>query len=156
MFVLEQEEYQREGITWTFIDFGLDLQSCIDLIEKPLGIFSILEEESMFPKASDKTFEEKLNSNHMGKTPNFVKPKGGKGAKEAHFAVVHYAGTVPYNVMGWLEKNKDPVNDSVIEQFRKGGNKLIKSLFEDPEPEMGAKAKRAKGSTFQTVSALYR
>ena len=96
MFVLEQEEYQREGIAWTFIDFGLDLQACIDLIEKPLGVFSILEEESMFPKASDKTFEEKLNTNHMGKTANFVKPKGGKGAKEAHFAVVHYAGKIKY------------------------------------------------------------
>jgi len=34
MFVLEQEEYSREGIAWTFIDFGLDLQACIELIEK--------------------------------------------------------------------------------------------------------------------------
>ena len=56
---------------------------------KPLGIFSILEEESMFPKASDKTFEEKLKNNHMGKTSSFVNPKGNK---EAHFAIVHYAG----------------------------------------------------------------
>jgi len=44
MFILEQEEYKREGIDWVFIDFGMDLQACIDLIEKPLGIMSILEE----------------------------------------------------------------------------------------------------------------
>ncbi|XP_028643141.1 myosin-7-like, partial [Grammomys surdaster] len=49
MFVLEQEEYKKEGIEWTFIDFGMDLQACIDLIEKPMGIMSILEEECMFP-----------------------------------------------------------------------------------------------------------
>uniref|UniRef100_A0A3P8WZF5 Myosin heavy chain 7-like n=1 Tax=Cynoglossus semilaevis TaxID=244447 RepID=A0A3P8WZF5_CYNSE len=52
MFVLEQEEYKKEGIEWTFIDFGMDLQACIDLIEKPMGIMSILEEECMFPKVS--------------------------------------------------------------------------------------------------------
>ena len=106
MFVLEQEEYQREGIVWTFIDFGLDLQACIDLIEKPLGIFSILEEESMFPKASDKTLEEKLKNNHMGKTNNFVKPKASSkdsSAKEAHFAIVHYAGTLHINLEKWLD-----------------------------------------------------
>ncbi|CAH2316400.1 myosin-4-like isoform X1 [Pelobates cultripes] len=50
MFVLEQEEYKKEGIDWEFIDFGMDVAACIELIEKPMGIFSILEEECMFPK----------------------------------------------------------------------------------------------------------
>uniref|UniRef100_A0A673IQ80 Myosin motor domain-containing protein n=1 Tax=Sinocyclocheilus rhinocerous TaxID=307959 RepID=A0A673IQ80_9TELE len=50
MFVLEQEEYKKEGIEWEFIDFGMNIAACIELIEKPMGIFSILEEECMFPK----------------------------------------------------------------------------------------------------------
>ncbi|CAG2167136.1 unnamed protein product, partial [Oppiella nova] len=166
MFVLEQEEYKREGIDWDFIDFGMDLAACIELIEKPMGILSILEEESMFPKASDKTFEEKLKTNHLGKSPNFVKPKPAKpGCQEAHFAIVHYAGTVPYNVTGWLEKNKDPLNDCVVDQFKHGSNKLIQAIFED-HPGLGGGddgggkggkgGGRKKGSGFQTVSGLYR
>jgi myosin heavy subunit len=60
-----------------------------------MGILSILEEESMFPKATDKTFEEKLMNNHLGKSPNFQKPKPPKpGQAAAHFAIGHYAGTV--------------------------------------------------------------
>ena len=60
-----------------------------------MGVLSILEEESMFPKATDKTFEEKLKTNHLGKCPLFVKPKPPKpGQTESHFAIVHYAGTV--------------------------------------------------------------
>ncbi|XP_045898345.1 myosin heavy chain, fast skeletal muscle-like [Micropterus dolomieu] len=82
MFVLEQEEYKKEGIEWEFIDFGMDLASCIELIEKPLGIFSILEEECMFPKASDTTFKNKLHDQHLGKTKAFEKPKPGKGKAE--------------------------------------------------------------------------
>ncbi|KAG8196052.1 hypothetical protein JTE90_007800 [Oedothorax gibbosus] len=161
MFVLEQEEYKREGIEWTFIDFGLDLQACIDLIEKPMGVLSILEEESMFPKASDKTFDEKLKNNHLGKSPNFVKPKPPKpGQQEAQFAIVHYAGTVPYNLNHWLEKNKDPLNDTVVDQFKHASNKLLNDIFEDhsglgvDDPKKGGG--RKKGSGFQTVSALYR
>ena len=62
---------------------------------QPMGLLSILEEECMFPKASDKTFQEKLFANHMGKTPNFMKPvKGTKGAANGHFALKHYAGVV--------------------------------------------------------------
>lgn len=67
----------------------------LPIFEQPMGILSILEEESMFPKATDKTFEEKLTTNHLGKSPNFLKPKPPKpGQQAAHFAIGHYAGNV--------------------------------------------------------------
>ncbi|XP_074106351.1 myosin heavy chain isoform X16 [Cotesia typhae] len=163
MFILEQEEYQREGIEWTFIDFGMDLQQTIDLIEKPMGILSILEEESMFPKATDKTFEEKLNNNHLGKSGNFLKPKPPKpGQQAAHFAIGHYAGNVPYNITGWLEKNKDPLNDTVVDQFKKSSNKLLIEIFADHPGQSGDGGKDAKGGRgkkgggFSTVSSSYK
>ncbi|XP_025158055.1 myosin heavy chain, muscle isoform X20 [Harpegnathos saltator] len=165
MFVLEQEEYTREGIEWAFIDFGMDLLACIDLIEKPMGILSILEEESMFPKATDKTFEEKLNNNHLGKSPNYLKPKPPKpGQQAAHFAIGHYAGNVPYNITGWLEKNKDPLNDTVVDQYKKSSNKLLVEIFADHPGQSGdagggggGKGGRGKkGGGFSTVSSSYR
>uniref|UniRef100_A0A8C2UD89 Myosin heavy chain, skeletal muscle, adult-like n=1 Tax=Coturnix japonica TaxID=93934 RepID=A0A8C2UD89_COTJA len=129
MFVLEQEEYKKEGIEWTFIDFGMDLAACIELIEKPMGIFSILEEECMFPKATDTSFKNKLYDQHLGKSSNFQKPKPTKGKVEAHFSLVHYAGTVDYNITGWLEKNKDPLNETVIGLYQKSSLKTLALLF---------------------------
>ena len=101
MFVLEQEEYMREGIEWEAVDFGMDLAKCIDLFEKPMGILPILEEETIYPKASDKTFEDKLKAQHLGKHDSFLRPQS-KTDKDAHFAVGHYAGIVSYNVTGWV------------------------------------------------------
>ena len=112
-FVTEQEEYVKEGIDWVMVDFGMDLAAAIIMFEKPMGIWAILEEESLFPKATDKSFEEKLKAS-LGKLPVFLKPQS-KTDKNAHFAISHYAGIVSYNVTGWLEKNKDPVNDSIVE-----------------------------------------
>uniref|UniRef100_A0A667XTH6 Myosin heavy chain 7 n=1 Tax=Myripristis murdjan TaxID=586833 RepID=A0A667XTH6_9TELE len=159
MFVLEQEEYKKEGIEWTFIDFGMDLQACIDLIEKPMGIMSILEEECMFPKASDATFKAKLYDNHLGKSNNFQKPRIVKGKPEAHFSLVHYAGTVDYNINNWLVKNKDPLNETVVGLYQKSNLKLLSFLFAnyagaDGKGKGGGSKK--KGSSFQTVSALHR
>uniref|UniRef100_A0A3Q3H1S6 Myosin heavy chain, fast skeletal muscle-like n=1 Tax=Labrus bergylta TaxID=56723 RepID=A0A3Q3H1S6_9LABR len=161
MFVLEQEEYKKEGIEWEFIDFGMDLAACIELIEKPMGIFSILEEECMFPKASDTTFKNKLYDQHLGKSNNFQKPKPVKGKAEAHFSLVHYAGTVDYSITGWLDKNKDPLNETVVQLYQKASLKLLAFLYisyssVDGKNGGAKKAAKKKGSSFQTVSALFR
>ncbi|KAF1507271.1 Myosin-4, partial [Eudyptula minor] len=164
MFVLEQEEYKKEGIEWEFIDFGMDLAACIELIEKPMGIFSILEEECMFPKATDTSFKNKLYDQHLGKSSNFQKPKPVKGKAEAHFSLVHYAGTVDYNISGWLDKNKDPLNETVVGLYQKSSLKLLSFLFSNyagAETSKcfysdGKKGAKKKGGSFQTVSAVFR
>ncbi|XP_032442257.1 myosin-4-like isoform X2 [Xiphophorus hellerii] len=161
MFVLEQEEYKKEGIEWEFIDFGMDLAACIELIEKPMGIFSILEEECMFPKSSDASFKNKLYDQHLGKNSCFLKPKAVKGKPEAHFTLVHYAGNVDYNISGWLEKNKDPLNESVVQLYQKSSNKTLAMLYAsfsgaEDSAAGSKKGSKKKGASFQTVSALFR
>merc|ERR1719191_495647 len=158
MFVVEQEEYVAEGIEWAPVDFGMDLAACIIMFEKPMGVWAILEEESLFPKATDKSFEEKLKAG-LGKCGPFAKPQS-KTDKNAHFAVIHYAGTVSYNVTGWLEKNKDPVNDTVVDCLKRSGNELLVHLWKDhpgqsapPEEEKGKKKKKGGGA--KTVSSVY-
>jgi len=169
MFVLEQEEYKKEGIQWTFIDFGLDLAKTIELIEKPLGIMSLLEEECMFPKASDKTFKDKLYTTHLGKTDAFGKSTSkSKGQKEVDFELYHYAGTVGYNIRNWLNKNKDPLNVTVVELYRKSTLPMMQNIWADYKSAeelieeekankgKGGKKKKGKGAAFMTVSAVHR
>ena len=124
MFTLEQEMYVREGLDWANVDFGMDLQKCIDMFEKPMGFLAIFEEESLFPKATDATFAEKLNTNMLGKWTQFAKANP-KPDPDAHFAVIHYAATVSYNLTGWLDKNKDPLNDTIVSD----NNQLMIFLF---------------------------
>merc|ERR1711976_147182 len=159
MFVVEQEEYVAEGVDWEMVDFGMDLQACIIMFEKPMGLWAILEEESLFPKATDKSFEEKLKAS-LGKLPVFLKPQS-KTDKNAHFAVSHYAGIVNYNVTNWLEKNKDPVNDTVVELFKSTSScKLLVHLWRDHpgQPTTAPKdegKKKKKGGGGKTVSSVY-
>merc|ERR1711884_902472 len=159
MFVVEQEEYVAEGIDWAMVDFGMDLAACIIMFEKPMGIWAIFEEESLFPKATDKSFEDKLKAQHLGKSAPFAKPQS-KTDKNAHFAIVHYAGTVSYNVTAWLEKNKDPVNDTVVDILKNASCELLVLLWRDhpgqsaPPEETGGKKKK-KGSGPKTVTSVY-
>ncbi|KAJ8959252.1 hypothetical protein NQ318_022515, partial [Aromia moschata] len=146
MFILEQEEYQREGIEWKFIDFGLDLQPTIDLIDKPMGIMALLDEECLFPKATDKTFVDKLVSAHS------VHPKFKKSDFRgvADFSIIHYAGKVDYCAKQWLMKNMDPQNENVVSLLQGSQDPFVIHIWKDAE-SLG----RAKGM-FRTVSYLYK
>merc|ERR1712088_713015 len=163
MFVLEQEEYVREGLEWGNVDFGMDLQKCIDMFEKPMGLLAIFEEESLFPKATDQSFAAKLHENLLDKplgAANFKKPSP-KPDPGAHFAVVHYAATVSYNLTNWLEKNKDPLNDTVVELMKNGSNSLLVECFYDHpgqptevKKDAGGGGKKKGGG--KTVTSFYK
>merc|ERR1719209_1556615 len=158
MFTLEQEMYVREGLDWANVDFGMDLQKCIDMFEKPMAFLAIFEEESLFPKATDATFAEKLMTNLLGKWTQFAKPNP-RPDPDAHFAVIHYAATVSYNLTGWLEKNKDPLNDTIVELIKNGSNELAIACFKDHpgQPLEAPKDQdRKKGKGGKTVSSYFK
>lgn len=126
VFKLEQEEYAREQIDWTFIDFS-DNQPCIDLIEGKLGILSLLDEESRLPMGSDDQFVTKLHHNFAADKQKFYKkPRFGKSA----FTVCHYALDVTYESDGFIEKNRDTVPDEQMEVLRKSSNPFMVEVLE--------------------------
>merc|ERR1711931_46721 len=149
MFVVEQEEYKKEGIEWKDVDFGMNLIATIELIEKKMGVLSMLEEECIVPKATDMTYLEKMMNKHLGKHASFGKPKPAKNKPEAHFEIHHYAGSVGYNVSGWLFKNKDPVNDAVVTMMSGSTNGLVALVFNES-------GEKKKGSSMATISAAHR
>ncbi|KAM3822448.1 myosin-10-like isoform 3-T3 [Vipera latastei] len=161
MFVLEQEEYQREGIEWNFIDFGLDLQPCIDLIERPAnppGLLALLDEECWFPKATDKSFVEKV-SQEQGSHPKFQKPR--QLRDKADFCIIHYAGRVDYKADEWLMKNMDPLNDNVATLLHQSTDKFTAELWKDVDRIVGldqvsGMGDLAFGSSYKTKKGMFR
>ena len=141
MFELEQEEYAREGIQWEYKNFGLDLQPTIDLIEasgNPIGILATLDEECIMPKATDATFTHKLHALWagepqlaQGEAPHPGREKYTPARFEQGFIVKHYAGEVEYRTEGWLEKNKDPLNDNLTRLLAASDEPYVAALFAD-------------------------
>ncbi|KAM3720134.1 Myosin heavy chain, non-muscle [Dirofilaria immitis] len=160
MFIFEQEMYRKEGIEWNFIDFGLDLQPTIDLIEKPLGVLSLLDEQCIFPKSTDKSYVEKLIAN-QSKHPKFIVPEF---RTKSDFAIVHYAGRVNYSADQWLMKNMDPLNDSVVFLFQNSTDQFVAEMWKNAEfASLGITDQtdyvfgaRTKGGMFRTVGQTYK
>ncbi|KAL9596273.1 MAG: hypothetical protein Q9219_005903 [cf. Caloplaca sp. 3 TL-2023] len=156
MFVLEQEEYAREQIEWKFIDFGKDLQPTIDLIElpNPIGIFSCLDEDSVMPKATDRSFTDKLHALWERKTPKYKPSRLAQG-----FVLTHYAAEVEYSTDGWLEKNKDPLNDNITRLMAASSDSHVAGLFADcadPDESVGVARSRVKKGLFRTVAQRHK
>lgn len=155
MFVLEQEEYAREQIEWQFIDFGRDLQPTIDLIElpNPIGIFSCLDEDCVMPKATDKSFTEKLNTLWNKKSTKYRPSRLGQG-----FILTHYAAEVEYSTEDWLQKNKDPLNNNITQLLATSTDKHIANIFADcaDSDDHGGRRSRVKKGLFRTVAQRHK
>uniref|UniRef100_A0A8C3L1A2 Unconventional myosin-Va n=1 Tax=Chrysolophus pictus TaxID=9089 RepID=A0A8C3L1A2_CHRPC len=113
VFKLEQEEYMKEQIPWTLIDF-YDNQPCINLIEAKMGVLDLLDEECKMPKGSDDTWAQKLYNTHLNKCALFEKPRLSNKA----FIIKHFADKVEYQCEGFLEKNKDTVYEEQIKVLK--------------------------------------
>nr|XP_033506797.1 unconventional myosin-Va isoform X2 [Epinephelus lanceolatus] len=128
VFKLEQEEYMREQIPWTLIDF-YDNQPCINLIEAKMGILDLLDEECKMPKGSDDSWAQKLYNTHLKTCSLFEKPRMSNRA----FIIQHFADKVEYQCDGFLEKNKDTVNEEQIHVLKASKFDLLVELFQDEE-----------------------
>ncbi|XP_025829097.1 unconventional myosin-Va [Agrilus planipennis] len=138
VFKLEQEEYIREEIAWTMIDF-YDNQPCIDLIEAKLGILDLLDEECRMPKGSDGSWTEKLYSK-CSKYKHFSKPRFGNFA----FVINHFADSVQYESVGFLEKNRDTVLDEQIFVLKNSKNSFVRRLLSDNQENMPTSGNKVK------------
>ncbi|XP_069622081.1 unconventional myosin-Va isoform X5 [Ranitomeya imitator] len=128
VFKLEQEEYMKEQIPWTLIDF-YDNQPCINLIEAKMGILDLLDEECKMPKGTDSTWAQKLYNTQLKTCALFEKPR----LSNVAFIIKHFADKVEYQCEGFLEKNKDTVFEDQVKVLKASKFKLLTELFQDDD-----------------------
>ncbi|CAH6875749.1 Myo5c [Phodopus roborovskii] len=126
VFKLEQEEYMKEDIPWTLIDF-YDNQPVIDLIEAKMGILELLDEECLLPHGTDENWLQKLYNNFVNKNSLFEKPR----MSNTSFIIQHFADKVEYQCEGFLEKNRDTVYDMLVEILRASKFHLCATFFQE-------------------------
>ncbi|XP_015236451.1 PREDICTED: unconventional myosin-VIIa-like [Cyprinodon variegatus] len=137
VFKLEQDEYNRENILWTHIDYQ-DNQSTLDILAtKPLNVLALIDEESNFPKGTDTSMLLKLNQIHSKGTV-YIPPKNDH---ETKFGIQHFAGRVDYDSKGFLEKNRDTLSLDLIQLVDTSSNKLLRQTF---SAELGASSDTEK------------
>ncbi|RLM61913.1 myosin-11-like [Panicum miliaceum] len=145
VFKMEQEEYTKEQIDWSYIEF-VDNQDVLDLIEKkPGGVIALLDEACMFPKSTHETFAQKLYQTFQ-RHKRFVKPK----LSRTDFTICHYAGEVLYQSDQFLDKNKDYVVAEHQELLSASKCSFISGLF-PPLPE-----ETSKSSKFSSIGARFK
>ncbi|KAK7895777.1 hypothetical protein WMY93_021102 [Mugilogobius chulae] len=145
VFKLEQEEYMKELIPWTLIDF-YDNQPCIDLIEAKLGILDLLDEECKVPKGTDQNWAQKLYKQHSS-SAHFQKPR----MSNVSFIVIHFADKVEYQCEGFLEKNRDTVFEEQINILKASEFQIVADLFQDKDDVPASKSSRVNVRAAKSV-----
>ncbi|GCC28317.1 hypothetical protein chiPu_0006746 [Chiloscyllium punctatum] len=156
IFIMQQKEYKEEGLEWETITYK-DNKSILDLfLARPLGVFSLLDEQSAFPQATDKTFVDKLNSSFKG-NPHFKIDR----SRTPGFTVIHYAGKIQYNASGFLEKNRDTIPASIRGLFINSITPLLSVLFaaiitaaQKTEDNFNSTRKQSVGAQFRHSLAV--
>nr|XP_045255647.1 myosin-IIIa isoform X4 [Macaca fascicularis] len=131
VFAWEQNEYLNEDVDARVIEYE-DNRPLLDMfLQKPMGLLSLLDEESRFPKATDQTLVEKFEGNL--KSQYFWRPK----RLELSFGIHHYAGKVLYNASGFLAKNRDTLPTDIVLLLRSSDNSVIRQLVNHPLTKTG-------------------
>nr|XP_015002133.2 myosin-IIIa [Macaca mulatta] len=131
VFAWEQNEYLNEDVDARVIEYE-DNRPLLDMfLQKPMGLLSLLDEESRFPKATDQTLIEKFEGNL--KSQYFWRPK----RLELSFGIHHYAGKVLYNASGFLAKNRDTLPTDIVLLLRSSDNSVIRQLVNHPLTKTG-------------------
>jgi len=128
VFEMEQEEYKEENITWSFVSFP-DNKATISMIEGKAGLLALLDEQCLFPKATDETFAKKLYKELADKPQSqgrFLAPIPLQ--VEYTFAVKHYAGEVVYQTFGFLEKNRDTLHSMGADLLQSSTKAFVKTV----------------------------
>ncbi|XVF42254.1 hypothetical protein PTKIN_Ptkin01aG0346100 [Pterospermum kingtungense] len=145
VFKMEQEEYTKEQIDWSYIEF-VDNQDVLDLIEKkPGGIIALLDEACMFPKSTHETFANKLYQTFKS-NKRFIKPK----LSRTDFTIAHYAGEVLYQSDQFLDKNKDYVVPEHQDLLNASKCPFVAGLF----PQLPEET--SKSSKFSSIGSRFK
>jgi len=140
IFKMELDEYALEGIDGSKIQFENNEPLLEMLLNKPVGLLAICDEEALFPKGDDTSLTGKLHHGLTVHSKYYERPKG----NDLKFSINHYAGKVTYTVDGFLEKNRDTLAMDVVSAFRLSGNNLVRTLFGADEEDAKNAKKNAK------------
>ncbi|XP_052862446.1 myosin-IIIb [Anopheles cruzii] len=131
IFTWEQQEYMAEGIPVDLVEFA-DNRPVLDmLLSRPLGLLALLDEESRFPRSTDRSLIEKFHTNVKSKF--YQRPK----SDAVCFAIHHFAGRVVYQAEGFLEKNRNFLPAEIIQLIRQSQYDMIRFLFQCPITKTG-------------------
>ena len=125
IFKLEQAEYRKEQINWKDITFP-DNQETLDLIE--CSIFNILNDTCMVPKGNDSTFANRVYTEL--KDHEYLSADH-KQRVESQFCIKHYAGDVCYSSKDICDKNKDRINQDILDALGKTQSDFLKEILHE-------------------------